>query len=687
MKARRSLAIVTIFLTFTGSQIHALPISEPNELAETVVIAPPLPAPFFGSDPTRETILSGDLLRTNPASTLDNALRQQPGFRLFRRTDSIGAHPTTQGVSLGNVGPNGASRTTVLQDGIPINDPFGGWVPWTRYRASDLAQITLVPDGGLSPWGTPSLGGTIALESRGLHDNPFLSTSIASGNRMPYDASVAFAAQPTSGTRWFGSLGKTDFSGYPVLRIGQRGLVDTNASVTTSRFDLGLRNTLHPNGPWQTTLRVQGWDEQRGNGTTLTTNRSRALDLSARLDRVSSRDDWSMENILFHQERRFASTFTAVTPDRSAESLTLDQHSVPSRSTGFIQRIRISLGESHHLGAGWDTRFISGATHEHFFFEDGIPLRERSAGGRQRQTGLFLLDTWKAAQTWTLEAGARLDQMNQFRGELLETVRASGAVLKQERPPERSDIHPTTRLSARWQPTDRFAWRCDFHTGVRFPTLNELYRPFRVGSVTTAANAALRAEEVRGVSSGISFTLPDQTQLHARFFFDRVTHAIANVTTGPNTLQRRNLDATEVRGIEFRATRQMTTHVTFESAYAFTEATVTQSRQAPRLVGRSLPQVPSHAASLAVRARFERVEWTTQGRWNSASWDDDLNQMRLNPFLCIDSRLDYHLGPRTTLYTSLENLTATEIMTRRESSGLIGIATPRMWSAGIRHDF
>ena len=124
MTASRLLLLIA--LVPLGRIARAIPSSEPSQIPETVVIAPPLPAPFFGSDPTRETALSGDLLRTNPAATLDNALRQQPGFRLFRRTDSIGAHPTTQGVSLGNVGPNGASRTTVLQDGIPINDPFGG---------------------------------------------------------------------------------------------------------------------------------------------------------------------------------------------------------------------------------------------------------------------------------------------------------------------------------------------------------------------------------------------------------------------------------------------------------------------------------------------------------------------------------------------------------------------------------
>lgn len=685
MKAVRTLAVIlTVSPHLVSFPTSA---SEPEFLPETVVISPPLPAPLFGSDRTREIVLSEEVIGSNPASTLDNALRQQPGFRLFRRTDSIGAHPTSQGVSLGNVGPNGASRTTVLQDGIPINDPFGGWVPWTRYRASDLAQITLIPDGGISPWGNSSLGGIIALESAGLHRDPFLATSFATGNRMPYDASVSFASQTSSGTRWFGSLGKTDFSGYPVLRANQRGPIDSNASVTTSRFDIGLRTNLHPHSPWQTTVRVQGWDEQRGNGTALTTNRSRALDLSGRLDRVAPRDDWSMENILFHQERRFASTFTSVAPNRTSETLTLDQHDVPSRATGFIQRIRIPLNESHQLGAGWDIRFITGSTHEHFFYQDGVPLRERSAGGRQRQTGLFLLDTWQPSSTWTFEAGARLDHMDQYRGALIETTRASGSLLRQEHPPDRAELRPATRISARWQPTGRFAWRCDLHTGARFPTLNELYRPFRVGAVTTAANPNLRPEEVRGLSSGISYTFPDQTELHARFFFDRVNRAIANVTTGPNTLQRNNLDATEVQGIELRASRHIGDHVSLDGAYSFTDSTVTRARNAPNLQGRSLPQVPSHAASLAVRTRWDRMGWTVQGRWTSASWDDDLNQMRLNAFLCIDSRVDYHLNSKTTVYAALENLTATEIMTRREASGLIGTGTPRMWSAGIRHEF
>ena len=63
---------------------------------------------------------------------LDDQLRSVPGFSLFRRTSSRVANPTTQGVTLRGMSASGASRTLVLADGVPLNDPFGAWVYWDR---------------------------------------------------------------------------------------------------------------------------------------------------------------------------------------------------------------------------------------------------------------------------------------------------------------------------------------------------------------------------------------------------------------------------------------------------------------------------------------------------------------------------------------------------------------------------
>ena len=80
-------------------------------------------------------------LDVTAAATLDDRLRQVPGFSLFRRAGSRSANPTTQGVSLRGVGASGASRALVLADGIPLNDPFGGWIYWGRVPSESISQV------------------------------------------------------------------------------------------------------------------------------------------------------------------------------------------------------------------------------------------------------------------------------------------------------------------------------------------------------------------------------------------------------------------------------------------------------------------------------------------------------------------------------------------------------------------
>ncbi|MBV8866788.1 MAG: TonB-dependent receptor plug domain-containing protein, partial [Acidobacteriaceae bacterium] len=71
--------------------------------------------------PASITVLTREQLGQIPGIEMDDRLRQVPGFSLFRRSSSVVANPTTQGVSLRATGSSGASRTLVLWDGIPIN--------------------------------------------------------------------------------------------------------------------------------------------------------------------------------------------------------------------------------------------------------------------------------------------------------------------------------------------------------------------------------------------------------------------------------------------------------------------------------------------------------------------------------------------------------------------------------------
>ncbi|HLA41280.1 MAG TPA: TonB-dependent receptor plug domain-containing protein, partial [Candidatus Glassbacteria bacterium] len=111
--------------------------------------------------PANVTVLTEEKITSSAALTLDEVLLDVPGFSLFRRTSSLSAHPTTQGVSLRGIGASGSSRSLVLVDGMPLNDPFGGWVNWGRVRPGRVRRVEVMRGGASNVWGNYALGGVI----------------------------------------------------------------------------------------------------------------------------------------------------------------------------------------------------------------------------------------------------------------------------------------------------------------------------------------------------------------------------------------------------------------------------------------------------------------------------------------------------------------------------------------------
>jgi len=150
-------------------------------------------------------LVTGDDLRSAPTATLDGALRAIPGFSLFRRSDSFSANPTAQGVSLRGLGPSGASRSLVLLDGVPLNDPFGGWVLWSQLPRESIVGAEVVRGGGATAWGNAALGGVVQLLTSPITGNSArLSASVGSFTTR----SAEFGATATAGAGAVQLLGR-----------------------------------------------------------------------------------------------------------------------------------------------------------------------------------------------------------------------------------------------------------------------------------------------------------------------------------------------------------------------------------------------------------------------------------------------------------------------------------------------
>src|SRR5690242_14755625 len=177
--------------------------------------------------PANITALDAKTLDQIPGVDLDDRLRSVPGFTLFRRASGLVANPTTQGVSLRGIGGSGASRTLVLWDGIPANDPFGGWLYWDRFAPSELERVEISRGASTSVFGDLAMGGAIGLFSIPPEPRHF-ELSYDGGNLDSHElsggASNVWRRFAVSG---FARAFTTD--GYFIVPRRLRGAVDTPA--------------------------------------------------------------------------------------------------------------------------------------------------------------------------------------------------------------------------------------------------------------------------------------------------------------------------------------------------------------------------------------------------------------------------------------------------------------------------
>ena len=191
---------------------------------------------------------------------LDQALRTVPGFSLFRRTSTLGANPTTQGVSLRSIAGSGASRALVTLDGVPQNDPFGGWVIWTALPPDSIGGAEIVRGAGAGPYGAGALTGVVALSERTEIEGGVGGQIV--GGSEGYRRADVVAAHAQGGTSEFLSLSGQSSDGWIPVYAG-RGAVDRPLNL--SAFSGSARASTEL-GSSLLTGRAAVYDEARGAG-------------------------------------------------------------------------------------------------------------------------------------------------------------------------------------------------------------------------------------------------------------------------------------------------------------------------------------------------------------------------------------------------------------------------------------
>ncbi len=619
------------------------------------------------------------------ATVLDAGLRRDPAFGLFRRSDSLSANPTAQGVSLRGVGPSGASRSLVLLDGVPLNDPFGGWVAWNAVPLLALAGAEIRPGGGSAAWGSAALGGVVALVTDPISGPSGGRALLAAGERGHRQAELS--GRQRAG-RWSAAadLRAIESDGHFALRPSDRGPVDRLLSLRARTGQLRLR---HEVGEVSWDLALRRFEEDRGNGTAGQGNASRASTATFGAGGRRAAVDWRF--VAYGQSQSFSSRFTTVSTDRSVESPANDQFDVPATAWGGSLTLATETGP-HRLVAGADARAVRGETREDFLFSAGTLTRRRHAGGTQRSLGAFAGTESVLSPSLRLLLQARADAWSLTDGHRREVVRADGAVVRDEVFPSRDGLIANGTAEVRWQPEDtgpvlRFA----AYSAHRLPTLNELHRPFRIGNVTTEANPLLRPETLRGGEAGVSWDR-GPWRWSATVFRSDLRDAVGNVTLASGATavsrQRLNLERVRIDGGEASVRRDWGRTLSVAAAVLASHGRVVRASAQPALAGLRLAQAPRVTGSATVEWRWtDAAALSLRGRWSSRQFEDDENRLPLGAAGTADLGLEWSVTARTTLRVDLENILDADVPVARAPAGPVSYAAPRTARIAVRHDW
>ena len=258
-----------------------------------------------------------------------------------------------------------------------------------------------------------------------------------------------------------------------------------------------------------------------------------------------------------------------------------------------------------------------------------------------------------------LTAGLRGDAWQTANGHLIESQVSDGSITKQAFYPSRSGTLPTARAGARYDFSDALYLRSAVYEGFRAPSLNELYRPFRVGQITTLANPDLTPEQLYGAEIGAGGKL-GPLSWDATGFYNLLHDPIVNVTTGTNLQMRENAYDINALGLEAGAQLELGGNA---DLFASLEDVAARTKVVDPNTGLLDPARPSQAPRWTVTGGVEvrplpRLTVRADFRFESRRYADDQNtpQLALAPATTADARISYALDDRLSVYVFGENI-------------------------------
>jgi outer membrane receptor protein involved in Fe transport len=586
-------------------------------------------------------VMSREQIRTNPARTTDDVLREMPGVELPRTSSTVSGPEEIVSVRGADEG-----RTLVMLDNVPLNDPWGEWIQWNRAPRFQLDRAEVLEGGGSSLYGNYAMGGVISLFSQPILRRGY-SLLASGGSRKAGDFSLfgSDVRGPLAGSisADYGTGG-----GYSVLRPDQRGSIDQPSSTTRRNVNARAEYSLGTIG--NIFASANYFDDDRSLGTPLTEPNERHIASGVVGADFGTPFGGAVEARIFAQRQNYDSHSSVVNLTRTAERPNVAQH-IPSRDIGGSLQWSRSLGMLELVSFGGDYRHMVGELDEIVYDQTGGIAGSRTSGGSQEVGGAFLQAVLVPTAPLRIEASARFDTWHSYRGSRIDNSTTPSTSTTY---PAKTNSAFAPRLGLRYKLLPSLTLRSSFYKAFRAPTLSEEFRTFFAGPNTFMGNPALTPEYLTGYDAGLDWTPVPAIDVRATGFWnnykdlDDFTFLRPGPTPGSAVLQRQNVGAARSRGAEGEVAVRLSDALNLSVSYNYDLARVVATKafvnRVPLQRGTArLSYDAPHIASISTIFRYEGPNHALGGT-------------RLAPYGVVDLDIRHELARGAELFVAAENL-------------------------------
>lgn len=647
----RAHSFFLLAILFAGASLAAAP--ESGSLLDSVVVTATRTERVLHDVPDSVSVVDAAMIADTPGQALDDVLRRTPSVDLPSAA-SYQVHPTANSISMRGLG---GIRALVLLDGVPINDPFFGYMQWSRVPLEFVEQVEVVRGSGATLWGNYAMGGVINIRTRQPAQNELVVQG-AGGSHGTYRADAIGSYAPSDDVRLGLNAGTFQTDGFMQISEADRGPINVPTEFSTNNAALRGEFALTP----QLTARatVDFFDNEQTLQTRLSGNAQRTWNYSAALAQQLGADS-SLALTLFGSDSEFETDNTGGfegVPENEGEFIQ-NHHDTPVEDLGasLVWTRTLESDWLRSFSLGTDFHRIEGEDVASIFDETSALVRTDVGRGKQRFLGGFVQASVRPVEPLEILASVRYQEFENYDA-FDGTPGGLGTA------PDTSETSIDPRISLRYVLSRTLALRGAVYTAFRAPNLDNLYRAFSVPFGIFQANAALEPENLEGGELGLDIQTR-ALRLQVTGYYNTIDDLLTSRNLDFAELPlgfffgSRNINAGEARsrGVELEAHWKLGAGFSTDVAYTYADSQITENPLEPVSVGRQIGGVPRNRAYLALVYQSPsgwRV--SPQLRWAESSYADNAHTLPVDEQRIVSLGASYPFSDAFEAYLQIENL-------------------------------